>query len=34
VGFGLSRLAPFALLAVVEVNHIDERRFGAANAPF
>jgi len=33
VGLGLSRLAPVALLAVLAVNRVDERRFGAANPP-
>jgi hypothetical protein len=33
VGLGLSRLALFALLAILAVNRVDERQFGAANPP-
>jgi hypothetical protein len=33
VGLGLSRLAPVALPAVLAVNRVDQKRFGAADAP-
>ena len=33
VGLWLSRLAPFTLLAVLAVNRVDEKQFGAANPP-
>jgi hypothetical protein len=33
VGLGLSRLAPVALPAVLTVNRVNQKRFGAANTP-